>query len=67
MRQGKERRKIRSLLEMWKLDKQIDERKKNCLDCLQSMPSEGAPILLLYFRTIGRRDPGWPRRRWLDV
>jgi hypothetical protein len=31
------------------------------------MPSEIAPEQILYYKQIERRDPGKPRRRWLDV
>jgi hypothetical protein len=60
----KERRdEIRSQLGMKKTDKQIQERKKNWQEHLQSMPSERALKQILHYQSIGRHDPGRPRRR----
>jgi hypothetical protein len=58
---------LRSQLGMKKLDKQIRERKTNWLELLQRMPSERAPKVRLYCQPIGRRDPGRPGKRCLDV
>jgi hypothetical protein len=46
---------------MWKLDKQIHERKRNWLEHTERISSERASEQLLY-QPIGRREPGGKSR-----
>lgn len=58
---------IRQELQMFKLTSRIEQNKENWREHMERMPEERLPNMALHYKPRGRRDPGRPRKRWLET